>query len=855
MKRLIDDSDDGALLLSRPGTQGYGPVESAFMSGPGGGATGRSEAADLIDASSLHAAMQEQALRNPGACALVFLGRRFSYEWLEDRAEQLAGFLIDSGVKPCDLVGIYMERSPDMVAAIFAILKAGAAYLPLDPEQPDPRLEAILADAAPAAVLSEATLDGRLATGNVLRLRCDSVPRTLSARVRPEVGRQDLAYVLYTSGSTGRPKGVEIPHGAVLNLISSFLRTPGFTGRDRVLGATTTAFDISVLEIFLPLAAGATLVLADQPTMRDPQALGALIDASRCTFAQATPSKWRYLVDAGWNGAAGLTIMCGGEALTRELADRLLVRGAAVWNVYGPTETTVWSTMARVTHEAGAPPIGWPVANTTLHILDGQGEAVDGDDVGELHIGGLGLARGYHNRPELTRERFVHLDGERVYRTGDLVRRRADGALECLGRTDHQVKVRGFRVELGEVETALLGCGGVRWSAVRTFLQEDGDTALAAYLVPCEDGPTDPAVLRRALARRLPGYMIPSRIVFMDALPMTAGGKIDRNALPAPDPRVCAETAGTVPEAMSETQSRLAGIWADVLGLSSVSPSDNFFDLGGYSLLTLKLLRRVQDVFGRTLTMAQLFAATDLAAMARLLDDPGAPAPSHIPLQPLGDRPPLIWFDVGPQLRGLAERMAPDQPILGLNLEPNDEALAPGRLCAARVGEQLVRLLKALQPRGPYYLGGWCRWGVMAYAAAERLLDGGDEVRLLVLLDAVNSASPYQTLRRTTRKSVDILTRRTPSPPPATAGLGGPVDVAARRYKPPLYRGDVLLLRAADAERDWDDCSGWRDVVRGGLEVCDLPGDHTGILKPPHVGALAETLSARLLKAQRALAP
>ena len=804
----------------------------------------------------LHEAVRIHARRRPGACAIVFEGDAFSYGWLDARADQLAARLIARGVQLGDVVGLYMHRSPEMVAAMLAILKVGGAYLPLDPNFPQGRLELILADAGPAAILTEAALEGGLSLGGTPCLRCEDAPSLQALGLhRPAVHAADLAYVLYTSGSTGRPKGVEISHGAVMNLLSAFLVRPGFTAQDVMLAATTTAFDISVLELFLPLVVGGRIVLASSTASKDPHALAALIDGSGCTFAQGTPSKWRYLVEAGWTGHAGLTLICGGEALTRELADRLLARGDALWNVYGPTETTVWSTMGQVRPGPDPVAIGWAIEETTLHVLDEARTEVPDGEVGELYIGGSGLARGYRGRPDLTLDRFVDRGGERLYRTGDLVRRGPDGALHCMGRTDHQVKIRGFRIELGDVEAALSLCPELGWAAATAWTDGEGEKTLVAYVTLRDGVSPDPAALRRALAARLPDYMIPSRFVHMDALPMTPNGKIDRNALPAPLPALCLG-AGASDAPAGETQVRLAKIWCGVLGLASVSAADNFFDLGGYSLLTLTLLRRVEAAFGRTLSIADLFGCADLRAMAARLEGAPAPAASRaIPVQPLGDRPPLVWFDVGPQLRGLAATLAPDQPFIGLNLEPEEERelVTVARLQPAQVAERMVAALRTVQPRGPYYLGGWCRWGVMAYAAACQLIEEGEDVALLVMLDANNKHSPYQALKRAKRLAYHRVGLRTaPGAVRADAAdFGEKVLRAANRYRPSSYSGEVLLLRAEDAERDWDGASGWRDVVKGRLEVVDVPGDHVGMLKPPHVERLGQALRSALQRVQQ----
>lgn len=801
----------------------------------------------------IHQAISIQAAASPAACAIMFEGVSYSYAWLEERSDAIAAQLSAAGVSRGQIVAVHLERTPAMIAALIGCLKAGAAYTPLDPAFPAARLETIVEDAGPAALVTEAGLDGVLAGAAALpRVRVDApAPEVRAAAPAVEVGPDDLAYVLYTSGSTGRPKGVEIPHGAVMNLMASFRRTPGFTSADRMLAAATTAFDMSVVELYLPLVTGGRMVLASRATAADPHRLAALIADGDCTLAQATPSLWRYLLDAGWGGKADLTVVSGGEALTRDLADRLLARTRAVWNAYGPTETTVWSVIGAVEPGGGPTHIGGALAQTSLHILDEAGAPVAEGDLGELHIGGTGLARGYRGRPDLTRERFIERKGERLYRTGDLARRLPGGEYVCGGRTDHQVKIRGFRIELGDVEAALTSCPGVGAATVTARLRTDGMSELAAY-VTGRDGapPPDASTLRHALAERLPAYMIPARFVAMDVLPLTPNGKVDRAALPAP--AEAADTPADAPasDARSDDERRLAAIWSQVLDVPVVSRTDDFFDLGGYSLLTLALLRRIRETFGRTLSLADLFTAPDLAGMAALLNAPERASSGPIPLQPLGERPPLVWFDAGPQMRPLAARLAPDQPLLGLNLDPADEAeLAPTPLDVRGPAERLVARLRAFQPRGPYYLGGWCRWGAVAHAAACQLRSQGETVGLLVMLDTLNHASARQTfvrLKETARGRVRSRGREASESP----GFGERVERASRRYRPPPYGGDVLLLRARDTDRDWDGASGWADAVRGRLEVADLPGDHRGVLAPAEVDALADRLRTALATAQ-----
>ena len=830
-------------------------VEAASGEGPNfSTTTGRPRASGCWDPAhkTLLGALLHTTRACPSATAIIYRQHSFSFAWLEGLSGRMAAGLIGAGVKQGDVVGLHLTRSADMVAAMVAVLRVGAAYLPLDPDFPAERLSLIVEDAQPAVIISEQALQTVLET-SAPRLDLDYLRGTeAAAQAFPVVEAGDLAYVLYTSGSTGKPKGVEITHGAVLNLLRSFIGETGFEARDRMLASTTTAFDISVLEIFMPLVSGASLVLADGTELKDPHALAKLVDLCGCTFAQATPSKWRYLIEAGWTGGDGLTLLSGGEALSRELADLLLTRCRRLWNVYGPTETTVWSTCALVKPGLDPPSIGWPILNTSLHVLGPAGRSVASGEVGELFIGGAGLARGYRRQPELTAERFVEFHGERLYRTGDLASIRPDGALECLGRTDDQVKVRGYRVELGEVEAALTACDNVAFSAV-VARNEEGETELVGYVVGLGGHRLDPLHLRQGIGRRLPAYMVPTRFIQLDAMPLTPNGKLDRKALPPPEQDERPKARDTV--ALTATEERLVGIWQDILGVRPVSPLDNFFDLGGYSRLILKLFRRIEEVFGRSLTMADLFAATDLRTMAALLDTPPAEPVSGglIPLQPLGERPPLIWFDVGPQLMPLAQHMAPHQPFIGLNLEGRDTQDLDGvKIDTRAVARELLRLLKLRRPVGPYYLGGWCRWGVMAFEAARLLQEGGEDVRLLVMLDSANRMSLYQRTKRLARGALQTVGMKRPDPetaqPPMLA-LTTQVEAASLCYRPPPYRGDVLLLTSRDGEPDIDGCSGWKAVVEGELSVYRSSTDHAGILQEPHVRAIGDVLLASLVRA------
>ncbi|MBV8167735.1 MAG: AMP-binding protein, partial [Alphaproteobacteria bacterium] len=684
-----------------------------------------------------------------------------------------------------------------------------------------------------------------------------------------------------TSGSTGRPKGVMVSHGALSNFLRSMGPLLGIAARDALLAVTTLSFDIAALELFLPLVTGGRVILADRATIADPARLAALMRTSRATVMQATPATWRALIETGWNGGERLKILCGGEALPRDLADRLLARGASVWNLYGPTETTIWSAVERVRPGEGAVAIGRPIDNTTLHVLDPDGRPAPIGVTGELHIGGAGLARGYRNRPDLTAERFAVrpvAPGARLYRTGDLARWRADGTVECLGRTDGQVKVRGYRVGLGEIEDALAKHPDVAAAAVRAWRDGSGENSLAAYVVP-RDREIDAARLRRFLRQTLPDYMVPSRIVALAALPLTPNAKVDRNALPAPTPEARRPTAAVASD--GPVMRELAAIWRSVLAVPEVRADDDFFDLGGHSLLLARLLRRIETTFGRRLAMGAVFQAPTLSGMAALLSAEPLPADDTLPrtivtFQRGGARPPLFWLSPGPVFRPLAEAIGPDQPFLGVALEPAELHALPAPVRFADIARFLVRDIRAVQARGPYYVGGWCTGGILAFEVAAQLRAAGERVGQLLLLDAVN---PVQ-YRGFGRVAVSVsklkfhlghaLVQRGGGWRYAAARGRGALrrvvqnvnpaclppefedllERAALDYVPAPYDGDVTLFQPAERPDVFDYRPGWRAVVRGTFTACDVPGTHRTVLDPPQVRELGAAMRACLARAQ-----
>jgi amino acid adenylation domain-containing protein len=603
----------------------------------------------------MHEHFEAQCDRAPERVALRFGDERCSYAELEARANRIARVLRARGVQRGALVGLALERGSDMVAALLGILKSGAGYVPLDPQFPRERLAYMASDAGLAALVTSSELAPQFELRSVPVLELDRLESTLAttgdarpdrddAAARPE----DVAYVIYTSGSTGKPKGVRVPHRAVANFIESMAHEPGLSADDRLLAVTTLSFDIAVLELLLPLAVGAEVVLASRETSAEGAALAGLLEESGATAMQATPSTWRMLIDAGWSGNAQFKAMCGGEALAPDLAAQLLPRCGSLWNLYGPTETTVWSTCARIvaTPDRALPDvhIGRPIANTQVWILDTGGEPCLQGVPGEIWIGGDGVTLGYLDRPALTAERFVpdrfaRIDGASsdapaplLYRTGDRGRWRSDGCLEHLGRLDDQVKVRGFRIELGEIEANLAERAEV--ARVLVIVREDqpGDQRLVAYLVPRTDARIDEAALRSHLRAALPAYMVPQHFVVLDALPLLPNGKIDRNALPLPsaEQNADAQDAQDAKRAELPDEPRvryLADVWTELLGIEP-GPDDNFFDLGGHSMLAVQMVNRVARETGTSLKLIRLGAETLAQLAADLPAEGAAPVPA-----------------------------------------------------------------------------------------------------------------------------------------------------------------------------------------------------------------------------------
>ncbi len=561
-----------------------------------------------------------QVARTPQAVAVISGDTQLTYSELEGRANAVAHALLRCGVGPGQLVGMACGRNEHLLVGMLGILKTGAGYVPLDPAFPADRLAYMQEDAGLGWIVADRSVVGALAPGQVSMLWVDDLtPVDHSPLAQTDAGAP--AYVIYTSGSTGKPKGVVVPQRAVVNFLATMSREPGLTASDRLVAVTTSSFDIAVLELFLPLTLGAQVILAGRDTVLDGMALAALIERHQATVMQATPSGWRLLLDGGWAGRPGFKALVGGEGLPEELALQLMERTGELWNMYGPTETTVWSTCWRVQPGRRAISIGTPIANTEVHVLDEQMQACPIGVAGEIYIGGDGVASGYLHRPELTAERFVphpRRPADRIYRTGDLGRWCNDGLLEHLGRLDFQVKVRGYRIELGEIESALKTHGSVDQVVVVAREDRPGDVRLVGYVV--SRGAQAPAeVLRDHLRQSLPEYMVPQHVVQLDRLPLTPNGKIDRKSLPAPDAGETPSRAERVAP-RTETEAQVLAAMEEVLSLPGMGIHDDFFVMGGHSLLAARLVSRLGRQFEMNLPLRTLFEAATTEKLARSID-------------------------------------------------------------------------------------------------------------------------------------------------------------------------------------------------------------------------------------------
>ncbi|WP_405386692.1 amino acid adenylation domain-containing protein [Streptomyces sp. NBC_01102] len=828
--------------------------------------------------------IESRAARTPGATALVHGETSLTYEELNTRANRLARHLRTLGARPGTVVAVSVPRSADLVVSLLAVLKSGAAYLPLDPDYPARRVAYMLRDAKPVCAVTDRA--GRLpedAGTPLVVLDGLDVSGYLWVNPARPLTPAHPAYVMYTSGSTGRPKGVVVSHGAIDNRLRWMQGAYGLTADDRVLQKTPSSFDVSVWEFFWPLRQGATLVVAAPGGHKDPAYLARLIEEQAVTTCHFVPSMLQVFLAEADPGACGTLrrVFCSGEALPRETASGFAraLPEVELHNLYGPTEAAVDVTYHACAADGTGPvPIGRPVWNTRLYVLDAALRPCPPGVPGELFLAGRQLADGYLGRPELNASRFVAdpfgPPGGRIYRTGDLARWTRQGEVEYLGRTDHQVKLRGQRIELGEIESALAALDGV--DAACALVREDrpGEQLLVGYVT----GGADPVAVRASLARELPEHMVPAAVMVLDAFPLSPNGKLDRRELPAP----VFTGGGSARRPSGPREETLTRLFAQVLGVDRVGPDDAFFDLGGTSLLAVRLVGRVREEFGTGLTVGSLFEAATPAALAARLGTGSAASEDALDvvlrLRGGSGRPAL--FAIHPAggiawcYAGLAARLGPGQPLYGIQARGlvRDEPL-PRTL--REEAADYVRQIRAARPDGPYRLLGWSVGGVLAHAVAAELQAAGEEVELLALLDAfpaeqwrgrpapeegdaltaVLRMAGFERTGERTRADVVATLRRAGSP---LAGLGDPtlsriVDIVPnharmmREHEHRVYDGDLLFFTAAAPRaEDWLTREAWRPHVTGRIVNHDLDCTHPQLMQDRYLDDIAAVLAARL---------
>ncbi|MEH2279391.1 MAG: amino acid adenylation domain-containing protein [Nostoc sp.] len=871
---------------------------------------------DYAEDKTLVYLFEEQVKKNPENQAVFFEFKTLTYQQLNQKANQLAHYLIQNySIEPNTLIGISVKRSLEMIIGVLGILKAGGAYVPIDPNYPQERIKFMLEDSEISVLLTQSFLLDKLPLTElkyqVICLDEELFTKELTDNPSHQSTPNNLAYVIYTSGSTGRPKGVMIEHKAIVNLALSWTETFQVQTHSRVLQFGSFSFDLSIGEIATALSAGACLYLAHQDTLLPGQSLVNFLTQHKITHSFLSPSALSVLPKATFPDLQCITV--GGEACTAELVSQW-GNEQRFYNCYGPTESTVTAAIYLCQPNGRKPPIGKPIPNVHIYILDAKNQPLPPGIPGELCIAGVGLARGYLNRPEITSQKFIEIDlfgkTERIYQTGDLARWNADGNLEYLGRIDEQVKLRGFRIELGEIESLILEHPLVKEAAI-TLYKTETNQSLIAYVTGITNDLS--SELRNHLKSRLPDYMIPAQIVVLDELPLTPNGKIDRKALPAPNLEI--KSLYTPPR--NEVEQKLVQLWFAVLERQEIGIHNNFFDLGGHSLLAVKLLNNIQQVFGQQLALSSLFQNPTIAQLAEQIFNTSNTGvqqfhPDLLLLQPQENATSLFCLPGanghGFYFQDLATNLGNEHPVYGLET-PGRDGLSPLPNSVELHASQLIKVLRQQQPKSPYILTGYSSGCAVAFEIAFQLEQQGEKVELLTILDSGLVTHPKHLIDRTELDWIWQLLQRIEALKRVSLGLEYP-DLAAKsddkarwdlaaeylykhkvlpehssldllktnmqvmkvltlnyaNYQPKhsifapivVFRAQEvheIVVRELQAFSDYDLPDwGWQTYTQKPVKVIYIPGNHGRMLYEPNVKVLATQLQRVMLEANKAIA-
>jgi amino acid adenylation domain-containing protein len=850
----------------------------------------------------IHTLLEEQAFRTPDAVAVQYENEKITYLQLNERANCFADYLVKKGVAVGEYVGVNIERTIDVPVVLLGILKAGAAYIPLDPDFPSERINYMVEEACLKFIVTTSQnkqifKSGRPVEYILLDTELAGIYKHYSDRpLKIKYNPDNLAYILFTSGSTGKPKGVKIKHTSFVNFISSMAKEPGINRKDILLLVTTLSFDIAGLEIFLPLLTGARTVILPKEAVADAGRLAESIHKYSVTIMQATPATWKLLTESGWTPKPGMKILCGGEALCPSLADKLLADDIELWNMYGPTETCVWSSVKRIIKSDLNISIGRPISNTTFYILDKNLQPVPVGIPGTLYIGGAGVSSGYLNRPELTDKVFIKnpfsSDPESIiYNTGDMAKWKSDGDVLCLGRSDFQVKIRGYRVEIEEIEKQLVKIEGIKEAVVTVIPEYNELNQLAAYIIPA-DTSVNEAAIRNKLREALPEYMIPAEFSFIKSFPLTPNGKIDRKALTALPVDISKNPGVEFKAPENVLEYKLVQIWEAVLQKKPIGITDNFFDLGGHSLLAAKLFSKINESIGIKIPLAILLNAPTIRELAAVIKRDGhnqgwSPV---VPINQEGSNPPLFLIHgaEGNVLlyRELAGYLGKEQPVYGIQSQGLDglEKFNPEFEYVARFYKEEIR---KIQPQGPYLLGGYCLGGTIALEIACQLKEENQEVAMLAMFESYNLncgkdilKHSYEAVRKIQNMYFHILNYLNINADERPLFLKNKLQTAAFRWKarvnhllgtimfnparkqkyphlivkklndeaeekyvPKKYPGEICLYKP---DKDFigmtDYFYGWGQVAD--VKVFTLPINPKGMLVEPYVKILASSLKS-----------